>query len=68
MELTVLGSFAAWPGTGGAASGYLLRHDGFNLVVDFGTGVLANVQRYLPHERIDAIVVSHGHLDHCIDP
>jgi len=46
---------------------YLLRNDGFNLVIDFGTGVLANVQRYLPHERIVAIVVSHGHLDHCID-
>jgi ribonuclease BN (tRNA processing enzyme) len=67
MELIVLGTCAAWPGPGGAASGYLLRHGDFNLVIDLGTGALANLQRHIPHERIDGIVISHVHLDHCLD-
>ncbi len=67
IELTVLGTYAAWPGPGGAASGYLLSQDGFHLVVDFGPGVLSNVQRHIAVEDIDAVVVSHVHLDHCLD-
>jgi ribonuclease BN (tRNA processing enzyme) len=67
IELTVLGTYAAWPGPGGAASGYLLTHDGFHLVVDFGPGVLSTVQRHVAIDRIDAVVVSHKHLDHCLD-
>jgi ribonuclease BN (tRNA processing enzyme) len=67
MELTVLGTSAGWPEAGRANAGYLLQHDGFNLVVDFGTGTLANLQRWLPHERIDAIAISHRHADHWID-
>jgi ribonuclease BN (tRNA processing enzyme) len=67
IELTVLGSAGAWPGPGQAASGYLVRAEGYALVLDFGTGALSNLQRHLPHERIDAIVLSHEHLDHCLD-
>ena len=67
MELIILGSYAGWPGPGGAASGYLLRHDDVTVVLDFGPGVLANFQLHVPFERIDAVVVSHEHLDHCLD-
>jgi ribonuclease BN (tRNA processing enzyme) len=67
MELTVLGSSAAWPGPGLAASGYLLREDGFSAVLDLGTGAMSNLQLHLPHERLDAIVITHEHIDHCID-
>jgi ribonuclease BN (tRNA processing enzyme) len=67
MELTVLGSSAAYPAAGGAASGYLLRHDGFNLWIDCGTGTLSNIQRSIPHDAVDAILISHEHPDHCVD-
>jgi ribonuclease BN (tRNA processing enzyme) len=67
VELTVLGSDGAFPRAGGACSGYLVRHEGFNLLVDIGTGVLAQLQRHLPHDEVDAIVVSHEHPDHCLD-
>jgi ribonuclease BN (tRNA processing enzyme) len=67
VQLTILGSSAAFPAAGGAASGYLLRQDGFNLWMDCGTGTLANVQRHVPHYEIDAILVSHEHPDHCVD-
>ncbi|MFN2543228.1 MAG: MBL fold metallo-hydrolase [Actinomycetota bacterium] len=67
MELIVLGSSGAFPAAGGAASGYLLRQDGFDLWIDCGTGTLANLQRHVPYHSIDAILVSHEHPDHCLD-
>lgn len=67
MELTVLGTCGAWPGPGRAASGYLVRHDGFNLVMDLGTGTLANLQTHIGYDEIGAVVISHRHPDHCID-
>ena len=67
MELIVLGSAGAWPGPGQAASGYLVREDGFNMVLDLGTGALSNLQRHVSHQHVDAVVLSHEHLDHCLD-
>jgi ribonuclease BN (tRNA processing enzyme) len=67
VELTVLGTSAAYPAPGGAASGYLVRHNGFNLVLDFGTGALANVQEHVGITEIGAMVISHEHPDHCLD-
>lgn len=67
MELIPLGTSGGFPAAGRATSGYLVRHDGFNLVVDFGTGVLANLQRFTSLAEIGAVVISHGHADHCCD-
>jgi ribonuclease BN (tRNA processing enzyme) len=67
VRLTILGSDGGYPRAGGACSGYLLEHDGFNLVVDLGTGALANLQKHIPVERIDAIALSHEHPDHTVD-
>lgn len=67
MELTVLGTSAAWPAAGRASAGFLLRHDGANVALDLGIGTLANLQLEIPQERLDAVVVTHEHLDHCLD-
>jgi ribonuclease BN (tRNA processing enzyme) len=67
MDLTVLGTSGGWPEAGRANAGFLVQADGFNLVVDLGTGTLSNLQRWLPHERIDAVAISHRHADHWID-
>jgi ribonuclease BN (tRNA processing enzyme) len=67
VELTVLGTSAAWPGPGRASAGFLLRHDGVHVALDLGIGTLANLQLEIPQERLDAIVVTHEHLDHCLD-
>ena len=64
MRLTVLGSSGTFAGPDGACSGYLVEHDGFRLVMDIGPGTLANLQRHLPLDRIDAVLVSHAHPDH----
>jgi ribonuclease BN (tRNA processing enzyme) len=67
VELTVLGTSGAYPGPGRAASGYLLRHDGYSVALDMGTGALSNLQLHMPHEKLDAVVISHEHIDHCVD-
>jgi len=67
VEVTVLGACGTWPGPGRACSGYLVRHDGFDVWVDLGSGTLANAQEHVDLVEIDAVIVSHSHADHFVD-
>jgi len=67
MRLTVLGGSGAWPPAGGACSGYVLEADGFRLLVDPGYATLPRLLQHLAADAIDAVLVSHGHPDHCAD-
>jgi len=67
MRITVLGGCGAWPTADAACSGFLLEHDGFRLLMDFGYATLPRLLRSMAAEQIDAVVVSHGHPDHCAD-
>lgn len=63
----VLGAGGGWAKPGGAACGYLLQHDGFNLWVDAGTGTMANLQEHIDLVDLDAVAISHRHFDHFLD-
>jgi ribonuclease BN (tRNA processing enzyme) len=67
VELIVLGAGGGWARPGGAACGYLLRHDGFNLWVDLGTGTMANLQHHVDMHDVHAVAISHRHFDHFLD-
>ncbi|MFO7952041.1 MAG: MBL fold metallo-hydrolase [Bacillota bacterium] len=67
MQLTVLGCFGPFPGAGGACSGYLLKEDGCNLLIDCGNGVFSRLQEHLDYREIDAVMLSHLHPDHISD-
>jgi ribonuclease BN (tRNA processing enzyme) len=67
MRLTVLGGCGAWPAAGRACSGYLVEHDGFRLLVDPGYATLPRLLALLPAQSVDAVLISHGHPDHCAD-
>lgn len=67
MRLHVLGSSGGYPVPGNPCSGYLLDSGEARIWIDAGTGTMAAVQQILPLERIDALVVSHVHADHCAD-
>lgn len=67
MDLVVLGAHGTWPNPGGATSGFLVRHDGFSLWMDLGTGTLANLQRHAGLFDVGAVLVSHSHPDHVTD-
>jgi ribonuclease BN (tRNA processing enzyme) len=67
LRLTVLGSCGSYPGPGQACSGYLVRSDDTTLLIEAGSGTLANLQHHVAIEDVDAIVVSHEHPDHWAD-
>jgi ribonuclease BN (tRNA processing enzyme) len=67
LTLTVLGSSGSYPGPGQACSGYLLSAEGTRVWLDAGSGTLANLQRHVDLDAIDAIVLSHEHPDHWTD-
>jgi ribonuclease BN (tRNA processing enzyme) len=67
VRLTVLGGCGAWPTAGTACSGYLVEHDGFRVLIDPGYATVPRLQEYCDVMSLDAVLVSHGHPDHCAD-
>ena len=69
MKLTILGNNGPYPAPNGACSGYLLESDSGNttILIDCGTGVLANLMAADALDRLDAVVLSHLHNDHFSD-
>ncbi|MFF7448785.1 MULTISPECIES: MBL fold metallo-hydrolase [unclassified Streptomyces] len=67
MRLTVLGGCGAWPTATQACSGYVVEHEGFRLLVDPGYATLPRLLAHLDVDAVDAVLVSHGHPDHCAD-
>ncbi|MFI6873897.1 MBL fold metallo-hydrolase [Streptomyces sp. NPDC050400] len=67
MRLTVLGGCGAWPTARQACSGYLVEHDGFRLLVDPGYATFPRLLDHGTPDGVDAVLVSHGHPDHCAD-
>ena len=68
VELTVLGCSGSFGGAGGAAcSGYLLQSNGTSVWVDCGNGTFGHLQEHVRGEDLTAVVLTHGHPDHCVD-
>ncbi|QSB13799.1 MBL fold metallo-hydrolase [Natronosporangium hydrolyticum] len=67
MRLTVLGCAGSFPGPESACSAYLVEAEGFRLLLDFGTGSLSALQRYIGLMSVDAILLTHLHCDHVLD-
>ena len=67
MKITTIGWWGAYPNAGQATSGYLLESEGFSVLIDCGSGVLAQLQNHTTLQSIDAVVLSHYHSDHVAD-
>jgi ribonuclease BN (tRNA processing enzyme) len=67
FDLTVLGSAGSHTGPGLACSGYLVRANGTQLLIDCGNGSSANLQRLTNFHELDGILITHRHVDHCVD-
>jgi ribonuclease BN (tRNA processing enzyme) len=65
--MTVLGKSPAMPDANGANSGYLIRHDGFVLLLECGTGVFAKLRGVCDPPEVDAVLITHLHADHMLD-
>lgn len=71
MRMTVIGATGSYPGPRSPASCYLLQaeHEGrtWSLAMDLGPGSLGALQRHVDPMRLDAVLLSHLHPDHCLD-
>lgn len=67
MKLTVVGYWGGYPARGEATSSYLLEKDDFTLLIDAGSGSLAQLQNYKDIRDVDAVILSHYHHDHIAD-
>jgi ribonuclease BN (tRNA processing enzyme) len=67
LKVTVLGKSPSWQDAAGACSGYLIRHDGYTLLLDCGNGVFAKLRAIVDYGAVDAVVITHLHADHFFD-
>lgn len=67
MRLTVLGSSASYAGAGQACSGYLVEGARGRVLLDCGSGVVANLTRVADPLSLQAVFLSHMHPDHVVD-
>lgn len=65
--LTVLGGSAAAVGTGQGCAGYLVSTDATTIALDLGPGTLLELRKYTDYRALDAVVLSHLHVDHMLD-
>ncbi|HEV7974964.1 MBL fold metallo-hydrolase [Amycolatopsis sp.] len=71
MNVTILGCRSGMPAHGQASSGYLVSIGGgaeeTRVLLDCGPGVATALSSLIDPAMLDAIVLSHVHLDHCYD-
>ncbi|MGY0058475.1 MBL fold metallo-hydrolase [Streptomyces sp. LZ34] len=67
LRLTVLGCATPYPSVDNPCSGYLVSGGGTRVWVDAGSGTLAQLQRHVRLDELDAIWISHLHADHSAD-
>ncbi len=67
MRITVLGSSGTYPRPGEACNGFLLQEGEASIVLDFGTGCMANLLQTVEFTDLAAVVISHMHVDHYLD-
>lgn len=67
MRVTVVGCSGSFPGPDSPASCYLVEHDDTAILLDLGNGALGSLQRHIALDRIDAVLLTHLHADHCLD-
>lgn len=67
MRLAVLGSAGSYSRPTFPGSGYLIQTSATNIWCDAGPGTWANLGLFLEPEQVSAVVISHRHIDHCLD-
>ncbi|HKR48399.1 MAG TPA: MBL fold metallo-hydrolase [Pseudonocardiaceae bacterium] len=65
--LTVLGCATPYASVDNPCSGYLVSSGETRVWVDAGSGTLAQLQRHVRLDEVDAIWISHLHADHSAD-
>ena len=67
MRLTILGGSAATPNAGMGCAGLLVEHETTRIVLDLGPGTLLELRKHADFRTLDAVIISHMHVDHVLD-
>lgn len=67
LRLTVLGCATPYASVDNPCSGYLVSSGDTRVWMDAGSGTLAQLQRHVRLDELDAIWISHLHADHSAD-
>lgn len=67
MELVVVGRRCGMPAQESPSSGYLVRTASAHVLLDCGPGVTGPLRGHLGDRQLDAVAISHLHVDHCYD-
>ena len=68
MKLIILGSGTCVPSLRRNAPGYYLEAQGYNVLVECGSGTLLQLEKAgLSYREIDAVFITHSHPDHFAD-
>lgn len=67
MKLTVIGFWGAYPGKNEATSCFLIEEGNTKIILDCGSGAVAQLQNFVNLNDINAVVISHYHHDHIAD-
>lgn len=67
MRVTVLGGSAAIPNAGAGCAGFLVEEGESRVVLDLGPGTVGELRGHVDLASVDAVVISHMHVDHMLD-
>ena len=67
LRVRVAGSSSSIPRPGRACSSYIVQSAETSIVIDVGTGALANLRTAREPADFDAVIISHMHADHFLD-
>ncbi|MCX4091541.1 MBL fold metallo-hydrolase [Nocardia sp. alder85J] len=67
MQITVLGCRAGVPAQGQPSSGYLVDTGDSRILLDCGPGIATSLSAVMDPADLDAVVISHTHIDHVYD-
>ena len=67
MQLWVLGANGTYPTAGRPTAGYLLSNGDTRVWIDAGSGTFGALLELMDPVDLDALVISHMHVDHCAD-
>ncbi|MGD9569505.1 MAG: MBL fold metallo-hydrolase [Sedimentibacter sp.] len=67
MKVTIIGHWGGFPKVGEATSGYLIEQDDYKLLLECGSGVLSSLQKVTDLGKLDSVLITHYHYDHCCD-
>mgnify|MGYP000853801648 CR=1 FL=1 len=67
MKLYILGCMGPYPEKDRALSGYLVETQKAKVLLDCGSGILAQLQKHIEIKKLDGLILSHLHSDHMAD-